>query len=111
MESEHTSWPACTLPAWDGITFRLGTLATETIACSRVLVPIRTSLRPTSLLIPKAEATLPRRRSASTRQVVPCCAIAIARFTATVVLPSPGKEETTRTTWGGLPGRESMTDV
>src|SRR5215469_5526807 len=44
-------------------------------------------------------------------QVLPCCAIAMAKFAATVVFPSPGNEETTSTTWGGLPPHDSIIDV
>ena len=37
--------------------------------------------------------------------------MAMARFTATVVFPSPGNDDTTSNTCGGFPGLESITEV
>ena len=60
----------------------------------------RTSLIPFGVCTRTARATRPLRKSASTIHVMPCCASVTARFTDTVVLPSPVSGETTRSTCG-----------
>src|SRR5439155_1136654 len=90
---------------------RFGRSGTPTVAVSSVPEPVSTLVSPCGWSRPKMRPSRGRRRSASTRQVRACWARAVARLRETVVLPSPGEAETVSMTWGGLPARDSMTEV
>src|SRR6266550_4324157 len=108
MDSPDISSPGfrSALPA--GTTLKFGTSGTGVTTSGISAEPDSTVARPLHVFSPKVRETPPLRRSASTRQVGPRIASAIARFEAMVVLPSLGDPETTSITCGGLPPWECI---
>src|SRR5258708_3844691 len=108
MVSEQISCPAFPFNVPAGKMERLGKPGTSSKAESRGRDCPKTSPNPWLVVRLNARASLPLRRSASIRHVLPCLAKAYDRFSATVVLPSPGKEDAISSACGGLPGHDSM---
>src|SRR5262249_10418590 len=110
IASEQVS-TASAVAAPAGKIVKLGRFGLGTKTSSNLAEANNTSRRPFFPERPKAGDTPGRRRSASTKQVRERCESAMARFVATVVLPSPWSDEAISIVLGGLSGFESITDV
>src|SRR5579872_1860554 len=111
MASEQTSSPGLGTASPAGNTLRTDVAPTGHSASSTLAEPASTSVRERFAVKLNNPATIPRRRSASTRQVLRSRESSIARFTAMVVFPSDGKDDVISSTWGGLSGWDNRTEV
>src|ERR1700730_17002469 len=99
-----TAWPA-------GNTLRTDVSPTGQSASSTLAEPASTSVRERFAVRLNNPATIPCRRSASTRQVLRSRESSMARFTAMVVFPSDGNDDVISSTCGGQSGWDKRTEV